>query len=132
MQEVGTYLRSQVKANNLKVSAVTAQAGVAPNYITRIRKGEIQNPPIENIKALTEAAQADWAEVRRLLEGNPQLAALDELVNAEVAKALASEKASRSTDQAERARDIIARLRFDPDRFDAWLREGDLLLGGTG
>lgn len=84
VEEIGQYIYDCVKANGLTIACVTAQAGVEPNYIWRLRKGRIKSPGVHTLRALTDAAKGAWDVVSELLNGTNSTApdprqAFDEL-----------------------------------------------------
>lgn len=64
---VGRYLQLMIERRNLKALAVTAQAGVAENYVWRLAAGEIKAPSAAIIARLVRAVQGDAALIIRLL-----------------------------------------------------------------
>lgn len=68
MQAIGAYFDELVQLQDLKVKAVTKNAGVASNYISRLLTGDTKEPAGITLRRLNKAVGGSWDDVGRLLD----------------------------------------------------------------
>jgi transcriptional regulator with XRE-family HTH domain len=67
VQAVGAYIQGLIERHGLTIAAVTAEAGVKPNYLWRLLHAENGNPSALSIARLVRAARGDYDVAMALL-----------------------------------------------------------------
>lgn len=91
VQALGAYLEGLIDERRLDNREVTRRAGVAMNYVGRLRTGDTQDPGARNVAALVQAARGSFAVAAQLL--------LREDATVEEGRQAARETASLSDEQ---------------------------------
>jgi len=64
---LGVYIHTLITRRGLKIGDVQVAAGVAPNYLLRLRKNQAGEPILANLNALIDAVGGNRDHIQRLL-----------------------------------------------------------------